>query len=66
MDHRVKFLKSENRDKYLNLARQLKNLLNIMVTMILIVVWCTWNYTQRTGKNSERLVNMRTSGDYQD
>ena len=36
-DHRVKLKVSEKKDKYLDLARQLKNLWNMKVTIILIV-----------------------------
>ena len=34
VDHRVKIKESEKRDKYLNLARELKSLWNMKVTVI--------------------------------
>ena len=37
-DHRVKLKENEKRDKYLDLARERKNLLNIRVTVISIVI----------------------------
>ena len=37
-DCRVKLKESEKRDKYLDLARELKNLWNMKVTVILIVI----------------------------
>ena len=36
-DHRVKFKENEKRDKYLDLARELKKLWNMKVSIILIV-----------------------------
>ena len=36
-DHRIKLKESEKRDKYLDLARQLKKLWNMKVTIISIV-----------------------------
>ena len=38
MDHRVKIKESEKRDKYLDLARELRKLLNIKVTVITVVI----------------------------
>ena len=37
-DHRIKLKESEKRDKYLDLARELKNLWNMKVTIIPIVI----------------------------
>ena len=37
-DHRVKMKEIEKRDKYLNLARELKKQLNVKVKVILIVI----------------------------
>ena len=48
-DHRVKLKESEKRDKYLNLARELKNYGTYN--------WRTWNKPQRIGKATVRLVN---------
>ena len=37
-DHRIKLKECEKRDKYLDLARELKKLWNMQVTIILIVI----------------------------
>ena len=37
-DHRIKLKECEKRDKYLDLARELKKLWNMKVTIILIVI----------------------------
>ena len=37
-DHRMKLKEYENKDKYLDLARELKKLWNMKVTIILIVI----------------------------
>ena len=37
-DHRVKLQESEKKDKYLDLARELKKLVNMKVTVILIII----------------------------
>ena len=37
-DHRIKLKESEQKNKYLNLARELKKLWNMKVTIILIVI----------------------------
>ena len=37
-DHRVKLKESKKKDKYLDLARELKKLWNMKVTIILIVI----------------------------
>ena len=37
-DHRIKLKECENKDKYLDLARKLKNLRNMKVTIIPIVI----------------------------
>ena len=37
-DHRVKIKANKKQDKYLNLARELKKLWNMKVTVILIVI----------------------------
>ena len=38
VNHRVKIKENEKRDKYLDLARELKNLLNMKIIVISIVV----------------------------
>ena len=37
-DHRIKLKKCERKDKYLDLARELKKLWNMQVTIILIMI----------------------------
>ena len=37
VDHRVKLKESENIDKYLDLARELKKLWNMKVTVIIVI-----------------------------
>ena len=44
--HRVKMKETEKRDKYLDLARELKNLLNIKVMEILTVVGALYTVTK--------------------
>ena len=42
-DHRIKLKEREKRDKYLDLARELKKLWNMKVTIILIVIDAFWH-----------------------
>ena len=37
-DHRIKLKECENKDKYIDFARELKKLWNIQVTIIAIVI----------------------------
>ena len=53
-EHRVKLTESKKRDKYQDLACELKKLWNIKVKVILIVI----------GSRTGRLGNKRTSGDH--
>ena len=47
-DHRVKLKESEKKDKYLDLARELKKLWNVNVTFIPIIIGSvTWSTTER-------------------
>ena len=49
-DHRVKIKENENRDKYLNIARELKKKLwNMKVTMT-SCNWCAWKDHLGPGK----------------
>ena len=62
-DHRIKLKRSEKKDKYLNLARKLKKLWNMKVTIIPIVKF-SWYSHRKIIKWIERLGNMGTSGDH--
>ena len=65
-DHRVKLKESEKRDKYLDLARELKkkNLWDIKVTFIPIVIGDLSTVSEEILKGLGGLGNKRTSGDY--
>ena len=65
-DHRVKLKEDEKRNKYIDLARELKNLWNMKVTVILIVDAALRTIPRRTGKGPGKLRNQRTNRDYQD
>ena len=54
-DYRVKIKESKKRDKYLDLARELKKLWNMKVTMILIVVGALGIIPKRLVKGLEDL-----------
>ena len=60
-DHRVKLKENEKKDKYLNLARELKKLWNMKVTVILIVIDALGTVTKRLILG---LGNKRTSRDH--
>ena len=51
-DHRVKFNESEKKDKYLDLASELKQLWNMKVRLILIVTG-SWYSHQMINKEDE-------------
>ena len=53
VDHRLKLKESKKRDKYLNLARELKKLWNIKVMVILIVKGTLGTVTKRIGIESD-------------
>ena len=61
---RVKSKESEKKDKYLDLARELKKQWNIKVTAILIVIGALSTVTK--GTRIEGLGNERTNGDHPD
>ncbi len=42
-DHRIKLKECEKKDKFLDLARELKKLWNMQVTIIPNCNWCVWN-----------------------
>ena len=60
-DHRVKLKESKNADRYLDLARELKKLWNMKVTVIPIVIGYDF---QRISKVTGRRENKWTRGDY--
>ena len=54
-DHRIKLKESEKKNKYLNLARELKTLWNMKVTITPIVVGAFGTVTKRLLKGLEDL-----------
>ena len=54
-DHRVKLKESEKKDTYLYLARELKKLWNIKVTVILVVIGALGTVTKGLVKGLEDL-----------
>ena len=54
-DHRIKLKESEKKDKYLDLARELKKLSNMKVTLIPIVIGAFGNVTKGLLKGLEDL-----------
>ena len=59
-EHRKNLKEFEKKDKYLNLARELKNLWNMKVTIVPIVIGAFGTVTKGTGG----LGSWWTSGDY--
>ena len=55
MDHRIKLKEYEKKDKYLDLARELKKLGNMQVTIILIVIGAFGTVTKGLLKGLEDL-----------
>ena len=55
VDHRVKIYESEKRDKYLDLARELRKLLNIRVTVIPIWIGALGAVLKDLEKGQEEL-----------
>ena len=54
-DHRLKFQESERKDKYFDLARELKELWNMNVTFIPIVIGALGTVTKGLVKGLENL-----------
>ena len=54
-DHRIKLKECEKKDKYLDLARELKTLWNMKVTIILIVIGAFGTVTKGLQKGLEDL-----------
>ena len=63
VDHRVKLKESEKKDKYLDLARELKKLCYMKVTIVLIEIGAFYSH-QRIIKGIGGLGGRRTSGDH--
>ena len=55
MDHRINLKESEKKDKYLDLARELKKLWNMKVTIVPIVIGALGTITNRLLKGLEDL-----------
>ena len=53
----------EKKDKYLDLARELKKLWNMKVTVITVLIGALSTVTKRLVKGTRGLRNKRTSGD---
>ena len=60
-DHRIKLKDSEKKEKYLDLARELKKYEGDNYTN---QDWCFWYSHQRIIKRTGGLGNKRTSGDH--
>ena len=54
-DHRIKLKESEKKDKYLDLARELKKRWKMQVTIISNCNWCVWNSNSGITKGVEDL-----------
>ena len=63
-NYRIKLKESEKKDKYLDLAQQLKKLWDMKVTIIPIVISTFGIVTKRIIKGTGRLGNKRTSRDH--
>ena len=55
VDHRIKLKESEKKDKYLDLARELKNLWNMKVTIIPFMIAAFGTVTKGLLKGQEDL-----------
>ena len=62
-DHRIKLKESEKKDKYFDLARELKKLWSIKVTVIFIVIGALSKITKGLVIGLEGRGNKRTKGD---
>ena len=63
-DHRVEWKESENKDKYLNLAWELKKTMEHENDVYINCKWCSWYSHRRIIKVTGGFGNKRTSGDY--
>ena len=65
-NHRVKLKESEKKDKYLDLARELKKTVEHESDDYTKWNWCFWYSHQRIGKGDGGFGTNRTSGDHTD
>ena len=63
-DQRVKLKESKKIDQYLDLATELKKIMEHEDDSATDYNWCTWNNPQRIGKRTGRLGNKRTNRDH--
>ena len=63
-DHRINLKESEKKDKYLDLARELKKLWNMKVTIVSIVIGALGTITKGLLKKPRGLGSWRTGRDY--
>ena len=63
-DNRIKLNEREKKDKYLDLARELKKLWNMKVTILPIVICAFVTFTKGLLKGLWDLEGRRTSGDH--
>ena len=63
-DHRVKLKESEKKDKYLELSRELKKIVEHESDDYTNCNWCFWYSHRRIIKGTGGLGNKRTSGDH--
>ena len=59
-DHRLRLKRSEKKDKYLDLTRELKKLWNMKVTFIPIIIAALGTVTKGVNKGTGGLGNKRT------
>ena len=64
-EHRVKLRENDKKDKYLDLARELKKTVEHKSDAYTNWYWRFWYSHQRTGKRTWGLGNKGTSGDHQ-
>ena len=63
-DHRIKLKECEKKDKYLDLARELKKLWNVKVTIIPIVISVFGTVTKGLLKGNGGIGSWRPRGDH--
>ena len=63
-DHRIKLKECEKRDKYLDLARELKKTMEHACGNYINCNWSVWNSNKRIAKGTRGPGSWRTSGDH--
>ena len=63
-DHKIKLKECEKKDKYLDLARELKKAMEHAGDNYTNCNWCVWNSNKRITKRIGGLGSWRTSGDH--